>query len=83
MRDQRVECGLRRVIRHPGIWSRSWSGLALRGVRECSFIVADSGAMGAAYSRRIAVEAAMLTGVFGSENAKYPQRAKRLVRSIW
>ncbi len=39
--------------------------------------------MGAAYSRRIASEEAMLTGELGAAYTQYSQRTKRLIPFVW
>jgi protein-S-isoprenylcysteine O-methyltransferase Ste14 len=79
-----VDSGPYRVIRHPGYLGSIlvWTGFGVAS-GSAAAALGVAALMGAAYSRRIAAEEAMLTAEFGAAYAGYSRRTKRLIPFIW
>jgi protein-S-isoprenylcysteine O-methyltransferase Ste14 len=79
-----VESGPYRVVRHPGYLGSImvWTGFGVAS-GSAAAALGVAALMGAAYTRRIAVEEDMLTGTFGTAYTEYSRRTKRLIPFVW
>jgi len=79
-----VESGPYRVIRHPGYLGSImvWTGFGVAS-GSAAAALGVAALMGAAYTRRIAVEEDMLTGTLGAAYTEYSRRTKRLIPLAW